>query len=86
MSIEGIHVTVFKMHNRFTLKLEWNRLEQVIKLDMRDGIDDVHTLTSLIDTDFIRESQSIFEMMMKNKNRRLEKIISFKDEEFPHII
>ena len=86
LSIEGVHVTIFKMDNRFTLKLEWNRLEQVTKLDMRDGIDDVRDIMSLINEDFIRESQKVFEMMLDNKNRSLEKIRSADDEEFPDII
>ena len=86
LTIEDIHVVIFKMEQKFTLKLEWNRIEQVFKLDVRDGVSSVEDVLVLIDESFIQRARSIFIEMNENKYVRLAAVQDLGGEEFPEII
>ena len=85
-TIEDIHITVFKTGQKHTLKLEWNRLEQVFKFDVRDGVEDLDQVLALIDKTFISKARNCFKTMMENRNDRLSVLHENSDEEFPFII
>ena len=81
-----IHVTIFKMGQKFTLKLEWNRFEQVFKLDARDGVEKLEHVMALMDKTFLEKVKSVFESMLENKNNRLSEWQEISGDEFPEII
>ena len=85
-AIEEIQVTVFRMEQRFTMKLEWNRMEQVFKLDARDGVESLDDVLIIIDQHFIQNVREAFEIMIKNKSQRLAAIQEMTGEDFPEII
>ena len=86
LTLDGIHVSIFKMEQKYTLKLEWNRLEQVLKLDARDGVEQLDHVLALIDKGFINKVKGIFEIMLENKNERLAVLHEIEGEEFSEII
>ncbi|MEE9374196.1 MAG: hypothetical protein V3V00_14175 [Saprospiraceae bacterium] len=86
LQIKDVNITIFKMEQKFTLKLEWQRMEQVFKLDGREGIEDVNNVIDVIDKEFIENVQSVFQSMLKNRNERLKALQEVEDEEFPEII
>lgn len=86
LTIEDIHISIFKMEQKFTMKLEWKRLEQVFKLDGREGMEDLDRILAVIDKGFIQKVKGTFEFMMDNKNERLKALQEMDDEEFPEII
>ena len=85
-AIKDIHVTIFKMGQKYTLKLEWNRLEQVYKLDARDGIGDLDGVMTLMNESFVGKARLVFKSMSDNKNDRLSELHELRGEEFPEII
>ena len=86
LTIEGIHIAIFKMENRFTMKLEWNRMEQVFKLDGRENVNDLHGVLALISEEFINGTQKVFTLMSNHKNKSLLSIQEVEGEDFPEII
>ena len=74
------------MEHKFTLKLEWKRLEQVYKLDGREGIDTLDHVLAILDKSFVSAAKETFVKMAEMKNTRLEALRSIEDEEFPEII
>ena len=79
-------MAVFRMEERYTLKLEWNRLEQVFKLDARDGVENLDDVLVIIDKSFIENAREVFKIIMDNKNRRIQELQEITGEEFPEII
>jgi len=88
LKIEDIQITIFKMENRWTMKLEWNRLEQVFKLDSRENVESLDEVLALISKEFINGAQKVFSMMSQHKGQSLLAMSELKgmDEEFPEII
>tara|TARA_B100000497_G_C7574377_1_gene345981 strand:- start:350 stop:628 length:279 start_codon:yes stop_codon:yes gene_type:complete len=86
LTLEDIHISIFKMEQKFTMKLEWNRMEQVFKFDSRERIEDLDHVLALIDKSFIQKIKGTFQFMQDNRNERLEAVQSLEDEEFPEII
>ena len=86
LTIEDINIAIFKMENRFTMKLEWQRLEQVFKLDNRENVETVDDVLALISKEFINGAQKVFALMHDHKSQSLAAIEELGEEEFPEII
>ena len=86
LQIDDVHITIFKMENKFTMKLEWKRMEQVFKLDGREGMENIDKVLAIIDKGFIQKIKGTFQFMMDNRNERLKALQEMEDEEFPEII
>lgn len=86
LQIDDVHITIFKMENKFTMKLEWKRMEQVFKLDGREGMEDLDKVLAIIDKGFIQKVKGTFQFMLDNRNERLKALHEMEDEEFPEII
>jgi hypothetical protein len=86
LQIDDVHVTIFKMEHKFTMKLEWKRMEQVFKLDGREGMENIDKVLAIIDKGFIQKIKGTFQFMMDNRNERLKALQEMEDEEFPEII
>ena len=86
LKIEDLNITVFKMEQRYSLKIEWKRMEQVFKLDGREGINDLDKVLAIMDKGFIQKVKGTFQFMLDNRNERLKALQEIEDEEFPEII
>jgi len=86
LTIEDINVSIFKMEQKYTLKLEWNRMEQTFKLDGRDGVEELDHVLALIDKSFIEKVRIAFKTMASNRNDRLSALQEITEEDFPEII
>ena len=86
LQIDDVHITIFKMEHKFTMKLEWKRMEQVFKLDGREGMEDLDKVLAIIDKGFIQKVKGTFQFMLENRNERLKALQEMEDEEFPEII
>jgi hypothetical protein len=69
----GIKISIFKMDNKYSIKLERNLLEQIYKFRLDDRLQNVEEIEILIDSDFLTKAENIFLLLQENKLQTLER-------------
>ena len=79
-------ITVFKMDNRLSVKLESGLQEQTYKFRMTNDLQNFEDVQRLIDEPFLQEVQAVFSLMDKSKNELMHRFYPTLKEEFEEII
>jgi hypothetical protein len=80
-------ITVFKMDNRVTLKLENEGYEQSYKLGEREHLNSLEKIKLLIDDHFLHQAATVFQAMHQNiMSASARNTAETTENRFPEII
>ena len=80
-------ITVFKMDNRLSVKIEKNMFEQTYRFREGQGVETVQDVEKFLDHFFLQEANDIFAQMDHARLKRLAEIkASGQEDEFDEII
>lgn len=79
-------ITVFKMDNRLSIKLESGLNEQTFKFRTSNELQSYSDVEKMIDDDFLENVQANFTQMEKTKNGLMHRFYPKMREEFEEII
>ena len=80
-------ITVFKMDNRFSVKIENRQFEETYKLRVSNQIEKLEDIQKLVDEQLIQETLQRFATMNSNLNAAMERNLPKEsEEEFEEII
>ncbi|MEM6723501.1 MAG: hypothetical protein AAF598_05645 [Bacteroidota bacterium] len=81
-------ITVFKMDNRFSVKIENRQFEETFKLRMSDRIDSLADIQQLVDEELIQHTLQRFSSMNAHLNAAIQRNLPLDtpDDEFEEII
>ena len=80
-------ITVFRMDNRLSIKLENASAEQTYKFRAGDGMESMEDVRRLIDPVFLEKADQVFQQMQENVRSTLLRRQSVEDaEDFEEII
>ncbi|MEL7021027.1 MAG: hypothetical protein AAGK47_05425 [Bacteroidota bacterium] len=82
-----LKVTVFKMDNKLSVKLESGLYEQIYKFRESDQLSTLEDVSALIDDTFLQDVEEILQQMHRRRNAAVERTIDAgTTDEFPVII
>jgi hypothetical protein len=79
-------ITVFKMDDRLSVKLETGLNEQTYKFREGPQLETFEDVRKLVDATFLARAEAMFEQMEKNKNATLYRNFPPLEDEFETII
>lgn len=75
------HITIFEMNHRFSVKIEFEGLEQWYKLRQSEGLSKVTDVQVLFTPRFWNGVRDAFQSMKQNETELLSGITRLEDEE-----
>jgi hypothetical protein len=82
-----LKITIFKMDNKFSVKLESGLYEQTYKFRQSDDINGPEDIRKIVDEAFIAGVLEMLDQMHRIKNKAIERgLPSSEDDEFEEII
>ncbi len=83
----GFKISIFKMDNKYSVKLEKNLIEQIYKFRVDEKLENVDDIEKLLDVSFMLKAESIFISIQENKLSTLERNYpTHESESFDKII
>jgi hypothetical protein len=79
-------ITLFKMNERFSIKLEDGLLEQTFKYRSQSRLNNAEDLRRLIDASFLRDVAANFSLMHRQREAVLVRQLPPEESEFDTII
>jgi hypothetical protein len=71
--LDGCKVTLMSWNNRYLIKVEYDLLEQVFKLD-QFAVESAQQLRTLLDADFMAQARKRFEEMEEALHQSLKRL------------
>lgn len=81
-----IKVTIFRMDNKFSVKLEQDLLEQTYKFREGGPVERLEDVQELLDERFFESVKYVFSKMSQLRQTALESASKNDDDEFPVIL
>ncbi len=82
-----LKITLFQMHNKYSVKFETDLLEQTFKLRTGDAIENLDDVRQLVDAEFIASVAADFERMRNVQQAAFQRFLSQgEDNEFDEIV
>ncbi|GAB4264648.1 MAG: hypothetical protein Kow0027_31510 [Saprospiraceae bacterium] len=82
----SVRVTVFRMDNKFSVKLEQDLLEQTYKFREGRPVEALEDVLSLLDDRFFESAEYIFSKMIQLRQTALESLSGPDEDDFPTIL
>jgi len=82
-----LKITLFKMHNKYSVKFETDLLEQTFKFRTGDAIENLQDVRRLVDAAFIASVEADFERMRATQQAAFQRFLPEGEEgEFDEIV
>jgi len=82
-----LKITLFQMHNKYSVKFETDLLEQTFKFRTGDAIENLQDVRALVDAEFISRVEADFERMRNTQQAAFQRFLSKEEgSEFDEII
>ncbi len=86
ISHPSLKISVLEMNNRFSIKFENGKYEQVYKIRQDDRFKSIADFEKLVDSTYLDEVQQTFTNMHNTQLKVLERNLTQKEFPFPNII